>query len=218
MYSPLSLYRSRSMLVAAKLRRFPTVMHVRPFCQHERFQTIIPQIPMFDTYQLVEKLRENGFSKEQSTAVMEALLTATGEAHRTSTSTFSTKEESTALKSQVHEKLFNSQLKADIELKHIKELMQSNKSALQSDIAGLERQRQTDREVLRSELKNLVHELEKRLETQEVEHRGLYEKFENRLIKGTTALVFTVVALGLSAVRIFGLLGPKIAEKKNNSN
>uniref|UniRef100_A0A7S3G299 Uncharacterized protein n=1 Tax=Palpitomonas bilix TaxID=652834 RepID=A0A7S3G299_9EUKA len=150
-----------------------------------RMQTSVPK---FDTFAVVDGLRKAGFDEAQSVAVLQIVRRAMEEV-----STF--QADTLVTKSELKEKVFNSELKADLQQRHSKEMLKADFERLQSTLQMMEK----------ADFSNLKAELittEKKVETMFADFRTEMQVIENRLMKFVIGGIGTVAAVLLAYLRL----------------
>ncbi|ETV76191.1 hypothetical protein, variant [Aphanomyces astaci] len=93
----------------------------------------------FDSNRFVTQLQYQGFSVEQSEAVLDALRSTMKEALVSQDALLATKSEHVQLKSELTDRVFNSTLKFDIAQRHMRDLLERDFNNLKQDIRMIEK-------------------------------------------------------------------------------
>ncbi|RHY32096.1 hypothetical protein DYB32_002869 [Aphanomyces invadans] len=93
----------------------------------------------FDSNRFVTQLQHQGFSAEQSEAVLDALKSTMKEALDVQDGMLATKSEHVQLKSELTDRVFNSTLKFDIAQRHMRDLLERDFNNLKQDIRMIEK-------------------------------------------------------------------------------
>lgn len=177
--------------------------------------------PLFDTYALVTNLKAGGMPEHQAVNLLEALIAVTEQANEANLATLATKAEFSALGSQLNEKLFNSTLKYDMQLKHIKELFEADLNSLRNDLTAAQRASESDFAAFKSDirmnqkveiaaLQQQIVRLEKEIENSKQYFKSEMEHLENKLVKLGIYSLFTIITLVLTILRLWpSLTGSK---------
>jgi len=185
--------------------------------------------PLFNTYSLIEHMRDSGMTEVQAKGIMLSLMAATEQAQAINQSTLATKAEFAALGSELNEKIFNSSLKNDLQQKHLREIFKSDLEAIKNDMHASQRTSKSEFQAFQSEtrmnqkveiaaLQQQILRLEKQLENQQMrlekENQAIkdqvntvQEQIEHKILKYTVTFFVSVVGLVLTIIRIFGLSG-----------
>jgi hypothetical protein len=141
-------------------------------------------------------------SRIQSEAIVGALHDSISESQTRVTDLFASKAELLAIKSELGERVFNSQLKFDVSQRHQRELAEKELQNLKSELRSLERA-----DV--AELLSAVHDLEKKMLEQQAHSdskveglRSAMTELELRMLRVTIAGVASFAGLGLAVARI----------------
>jgi hypothetical protein len=169
-------------------------------------------VPPFNTFQLVYALRQNGLTEAQAVVLMDALCRVSMDAQEASKLALETTYRAdlsalrvavdgklAAIEASSTEKLFNAQLKQDMQSKHWREGLikdtQHEINALKAELAQQRTSAEHERVTLRKELQAQMDK-EKALATAEM------EKSENKLMRLLVGFVVSASAIGLGAIRL----------------
>ncbi|TYZ60982.1 hypothetical protein PybrP1_005337 [[Pythium] brassicae (nom. inval.)] len=140
------------------------------------------------THRVVKRLQEQGFTPEQSEAILDVMKDAMADSLDAQARILATKAEHVELKAELSERVFNSTLKFDIAQRHMRELLERDFNNLKQDIRMLEK---IDFDKIRVE----IAEIEKKL-------RLSMEKVEKRMLQYAVGFAGTIMAVGAALTRL----------------
>ncbi|KAE9112956.1 hypothetical protein PF010_g10261 [Phytophthora fragariae] len=167
------------------------------------FSTSSSDVPLhFDTHKVVKSLQENGFSVDQSEAILQVMKDAMADSLEAQSRILATKSEHVELKAELSERVFNSTLKFDIAQRHSRELLERDFNTLKQDIRMLEK---IDFDKIRMEIAELEKKflLQKQAEDETLnELRLSMEKVEKRMLQYAVGFAGTIMAVGAALMRL----------------
>uniref|UniRef100_K3WEB9 DUF1640 domain-containing protein n=1 Tax=Globisporangium ultimum (strain ATCC 200006 / CBS 805.95 / DAOM BR144) TaxID=431595 RepID=K3WEB9_GLOUD len=156
----------------------------------------------FDTHRVVKRLQEQGFSAEQSEAILDVMKDAMADSLDAQSRILATKSEHVELKAELSERVFNSTLKFDIAQRHMRELLERDFNNLKQDIRMLEK---IDFDKIRVEIAEIEKKflLQKQAEDETLnELRLSMEKVEKRMLQYAVGFAGTIMAVGAALMRL----------------
>ncbi|KAG7383576.1 hypothetical protein PHYPSEUDO_003555 [Phytophthora pseudosyringae] len=167
------------------------------------FTTASSDTPLhFDTHQVVTSLQGNGFTTDQSEAILQVMKDAMADSLEAQARILATKSEHVELKAELSERVFNSTLKFDIAQRHSRELLERDFNTLKQDIRMLEK---IDFDKIRMEIAELEKKflLQKQAEDETLnELRLSMEKVEKRMLQYAVGFAGTIMAVGAALMRL----------------
>ncbi|KAF1332486.1 Nadh dehydrogenase, partial [Globisporangium splendens] len=166
----------------------------------------------FDTHRVVKRLQEQGFSAEQSEAILDVMKDAMADSLDAQSRVLATKSEHVELKAELSERVFNSTLKFGTDLvallfiyiaqRHMRELLERDFNNLKQDIRMLEK---IDFDKIRVEIAEIEKKflLQKQAEDETLnELRLSMEKVEKRMLQYAVGFAGTIMAVGAALMRL----------------
>ncbi|GAB9468401.1 hypothetical protein Gpo141_00005717 [Globisporangium polare] len=155
-----------------------------------------------NTHRVVKRLQEQGFSPEQSEAILDVMKDAMADSLEAQARILATKSEHVELKAELSERVFNSTLKFDIAQRHMRELLERDFNNLKQDIRMLEK---IDFDKIRVEIAEIEKKflLQKQAEDETLnELRLSMEKVEKRMLQYAVGFAGTIMAVGAALMRL----------------
>ncbi|CAK4610012.1 unnamed protein product [Aphanomyces euteiches] len=146
------------------------------------------------------QLQYQGFSTEQSEAILDALKSTMKESLESQDAVLATKSEHVQLKSELTDRVFNSTLKFDIAQRHMRDLLERDFNNLKQDIRMIEK---NDFDKVRSE----IIDMEKRFLVQKQLTDRMVHKLNLANETMETMIMKFSVAGGATLVVLIALVG-----------
>jgi len=172
----------------------------------------VTRVPPFNTFQLVYDLRANGLSEAQAVVLMDALCRVSLDAQSASKTALETAYRAdlgalrvtvdgkfAAIDASITEKLFNAQLKTDMQSKHWREGVQKD---VQHELHALKAELLQQRAAAESERLALRKEVQAQFDKEKALAQADLEKMENKLMRLLVGFVVSASAIGLGAIRL----------------
>ncbi|CAK5146151.1 unnamed protein product [Aphanomyces euteiches] len=154
----------------------------------------------FDSNRFMTQLQHQGFSTEQSEAILDALKSTMKESLESQDAVLATKSEHVQLKSELIDRVFNSTLKFDIAQRHMRDLLERDFNNLKQDIRMIEK---NDFDKVRSE----IIDMEKRFLVQKQLTDRMVHKLNLANETMETMIMKFSVAGGATLVVLIALVG-----------
>ncbi|KAG9414217.1 hypothetical protein AC1031_013421 [Aphanomyces cochlioides] len=154
----------------------------------------------FDSNRFITQLQHQGFSTEQSEAILDALKSTMKESLESQDAVLATKSEHVQLKSELTDRVFNSTLKFDIAQRHMRDLLERDFNNLKQDIRMIEK---NDFDKVRSE----IIDMEKRFLVQKQLTDRMVHKLNLANETMETMIMKFSVAGGATLVVLIALVG-----------